>query len=190
MKNKISRRLLNHDGENIAEWTFADKMIAKLSGQEVDFNSEEHAKTKRCNIIFNHLMNGLTRREIVTWFKEHDDYSSLHHSTFYRDIIDTQKIYGKIHQLDKLFEQSFLAEQSRKNIKRAIGTNDIEKINKAIQTHYLVCGLDKDGVDAIDFTELAKSVIVNLNVDMKVLQVIQEQSASGALNLDSLLPKK
>jgi hypothetical protein len=184
---KIARTHIEPTNENRKEWMDADKLFAYLNGDDIALTTVEHEKLKRCQMIYNMMMENNTKKTIIARMQALPELQQVSLKTIYNDMRDTEKIFGKIYPVNRDFERSFLLEMSRANIKLAMATKKSEIITKALEAHAKIGGLDKDDDEYINWKEILDNTVIQMNVDVKVIQLIQQLSAGGTINLDALI---
>jgi hypothetical protein len=183
-KSEISRtdNLLPN---NPAAYRDGDKIIDFLINREsaVSLSDKEKEKLERLFWINQELFRFKKRSEIKDLYMVKYPCTSM--QTAYREINEAMYVFGAAHRLDKKYEQHFLTEISRENIKIAFATKDNKKISEALKVHMEITGVNREELEAFDFDKIASNI--TLNVDVKVLNQIQNMLSPGVVDLDKIL---
>lgn len=164
-----------------SEYREADMIIEFLTNSDdVHLSETQKRKLERYVEIHNLRKRYNTKKQVVAIIRKLYNVSE---QCVYKDIINTEYIFGKTEKPSLDYERNFLIECSIKNIRIAFESNDSEIISKALLVHTKITGIDKEITEKPDFSKLQAS-ITNINVPNEYLQLFQELIKNGTLNLN------
>jgi hypothetical protein len=105
------------------------------------------------------------------------------------DIAETEYVFGKVVKINIAFEKAFLIEASRKSIELAFISKDVNKISKALEVHNKIIGEEVDNSLLPDFSKFIPNQY-NIVMPTQIIQLIQDMSKQGAINLSEIIPTK
>jgi len=188
-KKKISTRKKNVPTllGPVKNETEADQIIAFLHGKVTAIAAPLRKKLLRYEFAYDQRRLYKRKADIVQMI-EHK--FSVSRQQAYRDINESEFIFGKSENSSKAFHRNLLLEMSMKNIEIAMKSKDSEVITKALLAHAKISGVDKEDPDLPDFSKMEQhNYFIQMPIEYQEF-LKNNIFRKGAVNLDELMPNK